>query len=478
MAMTTEKNILGTAPIPKLLIKFAGPSIISMVVNALYNIVDQIFIGQGIGYLGNGATNVIFPMTVLVCALAFMISDGSAAYFSLKLGEGDRENAEKCVGSAIGMMIAAGVLFTICFNIWLEPMCRLFGATDNILPYAMEYGRTIACGTVFVTVGIGLNACIRADGSPKVAMAAMLAGAITNTILDPIFIFVFQWGVRGAALATIIGQFLSLLVALWYVPRFKNIRIRLRGLKPDLRMCGTISAYGASSFITQIAGAVCALVANNLLVKYGLLSVYGEDIPISVFGIVMKVNQILIAFVVGIAIGAQPILGFNFGAGNLRRVKKTYGIAVLVATGVALVGFVFFQFFPQLIINIFGSEDALYNEFAQKSFRIFLMLCLLTGFQIVTGIFFQAIGKPVHATVISLSRQILIMVPAMLILPPIIGVEGILWAGPASDSIGFLIALILGLLELKHLSAHAREAEAAAPAPAAAELEQGGTEHE
>jgi putative MATE family efflux protein len=475
MTTTPEKNILGTAPIPRLLIKFAGPSIISMVVNALYNIVDQIFIGQGVGYLGNGATNVIFPMTVLVCALAFMISDGAAAYFSLKLGEGDKKSAEACVGSAIGMSIAAGILFTVCFNIWLEPLCRLFGATDNILPYAMDYGRIIVSGTLFVTVSIGLNACIRADGSPKIAMVSMLAGAIANTILDPIFIFVLQWGVKGAAVATVIGQLLSLLVGLWYIPRFKNVRVALRSLKPDFRTYRTISAYGASSFITQIAGAVCALLANNLLVEYGVLSIYGEDIPISVFGIVMKVNQILIAFIVGVALGSQPILGFNYGAGNLGRVKKTYGIAVVAATAVGLVGFVFFQFFPQLIINIFGSEDALYNEFAQKSFRIFLMMCPVTGFQIVTGIFFQAIGRPVFATIISMSRQILIMVPAMLLLPRFMGVEGILWAGPIAELVGFLFALILGLIEYKHLAAYQRELDAVHPA---ADLEQGGKEHE
>lgn len=462
METASETKLLGTAPIGKLVMKYAVPSVISLLVNALYNIVDQIFIGQGVGYLGNAATNVIFPLTVIVLAFSLLIGDGAAAYLSLKLGEGRKDQAQRGVGNALTLLIVFGAAFLLLGVFFLEPLAHLFGATENSLPYALDYGRIIVLGFPFVMIGTGLNSCIRAEGSPKVAMLSMIAGAVTNTILDPIFIFVCGWGVEGAALATILGQILTFAVSTLYLRNPKILRISRRDMKLSLNTSKTVMGYGVSSFITQIAVTVSILVANNMIVQYGAASVYGPDIPLAAFGIVMKVYQILLSFMVGFGIGAQPIVGFNYGARSFLRVKKAYLLAIGCATAVAAIGFVMFQFFPQAIINLFGSEDALYNEFAQKSFRIFLMLCILSGFQTVTGIFFQSIGKPVKAAVVTLSRQILVLVPATLILPVFLGLDGVLWAGPVADGISFLIALILALFEIKHLTnQHAQEQEAA-----------------
>ncbi|MEA4854186.1 MAG: MATE family efflux transporter [Christensenella sp.] len=452
MQATAMANPLGSAPIPGLIRKYAVPSVISLLVNSLYNIVDQIFIGQGVGYLGNAATNVIFPITVIVLAFALLIGDGAAAYLSLKLGEGRKQQAQHGVGSAITLLVLFGIIFLLIGLFFLEPLCSLFGATENSLPYALDYGRIIVLGLPFVMIGTGLNSCIRAEGSPKIAMISMIVGAVANTVLDPIFIFNFGWGIQGAAWATIIGQILTFIITIVYVPRFKTIHISRKDIKPTFRITRTICGYGVSSFITQVAITVSIFAANNMLVQYGTLSAYGPDIPLAAFGIVMKVNQILIAFVIGIGIGAQPIIGFNYGAKNMKRVKHTYLIAIVIATIISAVGFILFQFFPQAIINLFGSEEGLYNEFAQKCFHIFLMLCIINGFQMVTGIFFQAIGKPVKAALITLSRQILILVPAMLILPRFLGVEGVLWAGPAADCTAFVIALLLAILEIKKLT--------------------------
>lgn len=453
MEALSETKLLGSAPIPKLIMKYTVPSVISLLVNSLYNIVDQIFIGQGVGYLGNAATNIIFPITVIALAFALLVGDGAAAYLSLKLGQNQKRQAQKGVGNALTLMILFGIAFLVIGLFFLEPLVRVFGATENSMPYALDYGRIIVLGLPFVVVGTGLNSCIRAEGSPKIAMLSMIAGAVVNTVLDPIFIFVLHWGVEGAAWATILGQVLTFVISITYLPKMKTIKIKRADMKLAPKTSKTVMGYGISSFITQIAITLSVLVANNMLVQYGMASVYGPDIPLAAFGIVMKVNQILLSFMIGFGLGAQPIVGFNYGAGHGKRVKQAYLISITCATLVAIVRFILFQFFPQAIINLFGSEEGLYNEFAQKSFRIFLMLCLLNGFQMVTGIFFQALGKPVKAALITLSRQLLLLVPAMLVLPHFLGVEGVLWAGPVADAIAFVIALVLAVREMKHLRA-------------------------
>ena len=447
--METETNPLGYQPVGKLLRTFAVPSIISMVVSTLYNIVDQIFIGRGIGYLGNGATNVILPLTVIALALGLMIGDGTTAYFSLCLGQKDEKSAAHGVGNAITLTVAVSIVLTVVSLIFLEPLCILFGATDATMPYALEYGYIIVLGFPFYAFSMGFNSILRADGSPVYAMIATLSGAILNTILDPIFIFIFQMGVAGAAIATVMGQVVSCVITLLYLRKFKSIILTKDCLKIRGKLCRKLCSLGISSFVMQLAATIVITAMNNVLVKYGAVSKYGSEIPMTTLGITMKVNQIITGIVIGIAVGSQPIIGYNYGAGKTGRAKKAYVLAIVCSTIVMGIGTVVFQLFPHAIISIFGSESALYNEFAVKSLRIFLLLITLNGFQLCTGIFFQAIGKPVQATLISLSRQVLFLLPALLILPQFLGVEGALWAGPVGDACAFVLAVVFGLTELR-----------------------------
>lgn len=450
-AKNEASNAFATEPIGKLITKFAIPCVISLLVNSLYNIVDQIFIGWGVGYLGNGATNVVFPITIVALALSLMIGDGGAAYLSLKLGEGDTAKARRGVGNALAMVIVVSILLAAVFLGFINPILNLFGATDVLRPYALEYGFVIGLGLPFMMIPAALNSMIRADGSPKYAMFSMILGAVINTVFDPIFIFVFGMGVRGAAIATVMGQVASFVFSIIYVFRFKNFRLTLADLRPQAAVCRNVLSFGISSFITQIAITIVMALSNNLLASYGAQSVYGSEIPLTAMGIVMKVNQILISILVGISTGAQPIIGFNYGAKNFHRVRKAFDIALVASEIVAVVGFLIFQFAPMSVVSLFGSEEGLYNEFAVLSFRIFLLLCPLTGFQTVAAIYLQAIGKPGKSALLSLSRQIIFFVPAALILPRFLGVLGVLWTGPVADGLAFLLALGLILYERNQL---------------------------
>lgn len=450
-AVSEAKSPFSTEPIGKLIAKFAIPCVISLLVNSLYNIVDQIFIGWGVGYLGNGATNVVFPITIVALALSLMIGDGGAAYLSLKLGEGDVEKARKGVGNAVTMVVVVSILLTAVFLIFINPILNLFGATDVLRSYALEYGSIIGIGLPFMMIPGALNSMIRADGSPKYAMASMIVGAVINTIFDPVFIFVFHMGVRGAAIATVMGQVASFIVSVAYMPRFKTLRLSLPAFRLSGRTCGNILTFGISSFITQFAITIVMALTNNLLAAYGASSIYGSEIPLTATGIVMKVNQILISILVGIAVGAQPIIGFNYGAKNFMRVKKALDIALVVSEIIAVIAFLIFQFAPMSVVSLFGSEEGLYNEFAVKAFRIFLMLCPLTGFQTVIAVYLQAVGKPVKSALLSLSRQIIFFVPAALILPIFLGVTGVLWTGPVEDGLAFVFSVILLVYERKQL---------------------------
>lgn len=450
-AKNEASNAFATEPIGKLITKFAIPCVISLLVNSLYNIVDQIFIGWGVGYLGNGATNVVFPITIVALALSLMIGDGGAAYLSLKLGEGDTAKARRGVGNALAMVIVVSILLAAVFLGFINPILNLFGATDVLRPYALEYGFVIGLGLPFMMIPAALNSMIRADGSPKYAMFSMILGAVINTVFDPIFIFVFGMGVRGAAIATVMGQVASFVFSIIYAFRFKNFRLTLADLRPQAAVCRNVLSFGISSFITQIAITIVMALSNNLLASYGAQSVYGSEIPLTAMGIVMKVNQILISILVGISTGAQPIIGFNYGAKNFHRVRKAFDIALVASEIVAVVGFLIFQFAPMSVVSLFGSEEGLYNEFAVLSFRIFLLLCPLTGFQTVAAIYLQAIGKPGKSALLSLSRQIIFFVPAALILPRFLGVLGVLWTGPVADGLAFLLALGLILYERNQL---------------------------
>ena len=427
-------------------------------VNALYNIVDQIFIGWGVGYLGNGATNVVFPITIITLALAVLIGDGGAAYLSLKLGEGDMASVKKGVGNSAVMVTIAGVAMLVITLVFMDPILTLFGATDLLRPFALEYGYVIAIGLPFTMISTALNAIIRADSSPKYAMVSMLLGAVINTVFDPIFIFVFEMGVRGAAIATVMGQVASFVVSVLYLPRFKTFKLDASALWLDGRVCRGVLSLGVSSFITQIAITIVMALFNNLLKVYGAASIYGAEIPLTAMGIVMKVNQIMISILVGIAVGAQPVIGFNYGCKNFHRVKRAFQIAIIAAEVVAVIAFLIFQLAPMSVVSLFGSEEGLYNEFAVMCFRIFLLLCPLNGFQTVAAIYLQAVGKPVKSAIVTLARQIVFLVPVAVLLPRWIGVTGVLWAGPVADSLAFILAVIFVGYEIRQLkSLHAAE---------------------
>lgn len=449
--MEEKKSLYATEPIGKLIVRFAVPCVISLVVNALYNIVDQIFIGWGVGYLGNGATNIVFPITIIALALAVLIGDGGAAFCSLKLGEGDKESVKRGIGNAMVMVTIAGVLILAVFLAFMNPILTLFGATETLRGYALDYGYVIAVGLPFTMISTALNAIIRVDGSPKFAMFSMLLGAVINTVFDPIFIFVFHMGVRGAAIATVMGQVASFIVSVIYIPRFKTVRLEKSSFRLHAKICGNILSLGVSSFITQIAITIVMVLFNNLLKKYGAESAYGPDIPLSAMGIVMKVNQIMLSVLVGIAVGAQPVIGFNYGSKNFTRVRKSFLIAIAAAETVAILCFFIFQFAPMFVVSLFGSEEELYNEFAVKCFRIFLLFCPLNGFQTVAAIYLQAVGKPVKSAAVTLSRQIVFLVPVAILLPELIGITGVLWAGPVADGLAFILALALILYEMKKL---------------------------
>ncbi len=450
--MEEKENILGTEKIGKLIRKFSIPCIISLLVNSLYNIVDQIFIGWGVGYLGNGATNIVFPLTVISLAFALMLGDGGAAYLSLKLGEGKKKDAEKGVANSILLSIFIAIVICIISLTFLPQLLNLFGCTDALREYALNYGYIIAIGLPFVMIGTTLNSIIRADGSPKYAMTSMVSGAVLNIILDPIFIFVFKTGVQGAAIATIISQIVTFIINIIYIKKFKSITLNKDNFKPEFSISRKISMLGISSFITQMSFVLVIAFENNLLAKYGATSEFGSEIPITVLGIVMKISQILNSIILGIAVGAQPILGYNYGAKKFDRVKQTLKLVLCLSVSISTFAFILFQTIPDKLIAIFGSGDEKYMEFACLAFRTYLMLCICNGIQMPSGIFFQAIGKSVKSACISLSRQILFLIPSMVILGNLFGIKGVLYSGAVADGLAFIVSTILLILEVKGLT--------------------------
>ena len=454
-----QENILGKEKIGKLIRKFSVPCIISMLVNSLYNIVDQIFIGQGVGYLGNGATNVVFPLVMIALAFSLMFGDGSSAYLSLKLGEKKKKDAEIGVANGIVISTIVSIAFCVITLIFLPQFLKLFGCTENLKDYATTYGTIIAIGFPFAMIGTTLNSIIRADGSPKYSMINMIAGAILNTILDPIFIFTFNMGVAGAAIATVISQILTFVLNIIYIRKFKTITLSKDCFKLRANVCKKVATLGISSFITQMSFVCVMTVENNLLGKYGAESKYGAEIPITVIGIVMKINQILNSLIVGIAVGSQPILGYNYGAKKFDRVKETLKIVLGTSVLISTIAFILFQTIPDKLISIFGSGDSNYMDFACLAFRTYLLLCICNGVQIPSGIFFQAIGKSTKSAILSISRQIAILIPAMVILSYTYGIIGVLSAGPVADGIAFILAVTLLLREWKSLKSKEKTGE-------------------
>ena len=446
-----EFNPLGYKPVGKLLKSLAIPAIIANLVNALYNVVDQIFIGQGIGYLGNAATNIAFPIITMCLAIGLTLGIGGASNFNLELGKGYPEKSKHTAGTAASTLIIIGIILCISVRIFLEPLMISFGATDKILEYSMEYTGITSYGIPFLLFSIGVNPLVRADGNAKYSMIAIVIGAILNTILDPLFMFVYNWGIAGAAWATVISQIVSAILLLIYFPRFKSVKFSLNDFIPQLHYLKRIISLGFASFIYQFSNMIVLVTTNNLLKIYGKNSIYGSDIPIAVFGIVMKINVIFIAIVLGLVQGAQPIFGFNYGAKNYHRVRETMRLLLKVTFSIATILFIIFQVFPKQIISLFGEGDKLYFEFAIKYTRIFLAFISLNSIQISIATFFPSIGKAIKGATVSLTKQLIVLFPLLLILPRFFGVEGVIYATPLTDLVAFTVAIIFLINEFKHM---------------------------
>lgn len=454
---------LGKAPIGKLIKRFSIPCVISMVVAALYNIVDQIFIGwSSAGAYGNAATNIEYPFTVLALGIALLVGDGAAAKFSIALGMNNKEKANKYIGNGLAMLIAASVLLLTVGLTCREGILELFGGDPNetiCYQYATEYYTIICVGFPFYMIGQGLNGTIRADGSPKFAMCCTLIGAVTNLILDPIFIFAFNMGVKGAAIATVIGQILTFVMSAIYITRSKQFRLSKTAIKPSFKIIGDIVSVGMASLIVQLSIVVIIAVNNNLLGKYGYTTIastgeaYGAVIPLAVVGIVMKVFGIVVSIVIGISLGGQPIIGFNLGAGNMVRVKETIGYITKLVLAVGLVAFLVFEIAPDAVINLFGSHNTTeYMEYARYCIRIFLGGIILTCFIKSAAIMLQSMGNSMKSTLLALFRDVIVFVPSSIILANLShSIITMLWAALISDVIAASIGLVFLITTLKSI---------------------------
>lgn len=465
--VTDTRNPLGYQPVGRLLMAFAIPSIISCLVNSVYNIVDQIFIGQGVGYLGNAATTVAFPIATILMAFATMIGSGGSAYAAIKLGQGEEKEARRTLSGVLTLSLVIGVLCAALGLLFLEPLLRMFGATDAVMPYAKDYASIMLIGAPFSVIGVGLSNMARTDGAPRLSMYGILVGAVLNSVLDPLYIFVLHWGVKGAAVATITSQILSAAIMLTYFARKgkrpSHMRFERAYLKkPAGRVLGKILVLGVSSGITSGVACIMQVVMNNSLVFYGNQSPVGGEVALSAMGIVMKFTMILGSVAIGIGVGAQPILGFNLGAEHYHRIRKTYLTAAVSATISITVCWALCQLFPYAIVNIFGGDNPQFTEFAVKCLRIYLFGIFCAGFQIVSTNYFQATGQPLKASILSMLRQLLLLIPLLLILPLFFGLDGILFAGPTADILSAVIVALFIVPEMKKLQARVHAEDAAA----------------
>ena len=452
-AQVKTENPLGYEKITTLLRRFALPSIVAMLVSSLYNIVDQMFIGNYVGVLGNAATTVAFPLTTICIAISVLAGVGGASRFSIELGKGNKEEAGKCIGNALGFALILSVSYSVLAFIFSEQLLTLFGGGGETLRLAIEYSNFIIPSMPFLILSNVMSNFIRADGSPKFSMTCMVIGAVINIGLDALFVcdWGFDWGMSGAAGATAISQLISCSIALSYLRRFSAVKITKRtfSLQP-LKMLN-IASLGMSNCVNQLAICLVQIVMNSQLKTYAMMELAEADwdTPLAAFGVVMKVNSIIISVFVGMAQGMQPIAGFNYGARKFDRVKKVCFVSSGICGGIALIGILCFQLFPHYIIAIFGSGDDFYNEFAEKTMRIFLLMVPATGVQMTIANFFSAIGKPTRGVILSLTRQVLLIVPLMYIIPLFMGLDGVLFAAPITDFLAFLLALVFALFEFK-----------------------------
>ncbi len=446
-----EHNPLGYAPIGKLLMQFALPSVVAMVINAIYNIVDQIFIGQGVGYLGNAATTIAFPIVTIILAVSTLLGAGGSAFAAIKLGEHNEGQAEDTLGCASVTGLLAGILIAVLGLVFLNPLIKLFGASENTIEYARQYTSIILIAAPFNVLGVILSNFARTDGNPLLSMYSMLIGALLNVALDPLFIFIFRLGVAGAAYATAISQMVSAAVLIYYFFFKSTMRLHRRNLRISGSIFKSIAVLGISSCALQLASTALNIILNNVLVYYGDRDPVGGDIALSAMGIVLKISMIVISVCIGIGIGSQPILGFNRGAKQIDRVRKTYICALVIATSVTIIGWALCETIPDTILLLFGKENPVFTEFAVRSMRIYLGGIFAAGMQIATTSYYQATGQPLKANIMSLLRQILLLIPLLLILPKFMGLNGVLYAGLFADLATGCIVAFFVVSELRKL---------------------------
>lgn len=459
-----KKLNLGEDNINKLIVSFSIPCVISMLINSIYNIVDQIFIGKGVGTLGNAATNVIFPLIIIFNATAGLIGNGAAANLSLRLGEGKKKEASKNIGQSITLMVIISFVLMMISYLFLPKLVYLFGCTENVYKYALDYGKIIILGSPFMIIYSSLSSIIRADGSPKYSMIMLVIGALINIVLDPIFIFVFNMGVKGGAFATIIGQFVSFLIAIIYLKKLKSVKL----VKEDFYMTKNvfkILSLGLSSFITQSIILVLFVFMNNVMTKYGQLTKFGSDIPLSVYGVISKINSSFISTVLGVSIGAQPIIGFNFGAGKKERVRETIKKILIINFIVGIFFNILFIIFPKEIASLFIDKNdinyQLFIDFAVLMCHSFLLFISLNAFEITTSISIQSLGNVKKSTIVTFVRQIILFIPITLFLAEVLdkGIYGILYAGAIADILCFIFTIFIFTSEYSKLGKSLKKEE-------------------
>lgn len=447
--MNKHQQELNTVPPSKLILKYAIPAILSGLISAIYNIVDQIFIGQSVGILGNAATNVAFPLTTICLSMTLLFGIGGAANFSLALGRKQPDKAKLYVGASILSIMVISLIISAVTLVFLDVLLPFFGATADNFQYARDYVSISALGFPCFMFSTGMSHLIRADGSPKYAMICIGSGAILNCFLDPLFIFGFNMGIQGAALATITGQTVSAILAIRYLRRFQTFPITREVLKPNFPAILQTASLGIAPATNQISMAIVQIALNNTLTYYGGQSIYGADIPLACVGVISKVSTIYIAIAIGFGQGAQPIVGYHYGAKNYEKVMSTYKWCIAYVSVFSVMAFVAFQCFPLQIISIFGEGTPEYYEFAVRCFRIYLFFVFINGVQPITGNFFSAIGKPHKGMFVALTKQILFLLPLILILPKFMGIDGVFYAGPVADVAAFLLAMIFISREFK-----------------------------
>lgn len=448
------ENPLGTANIGKLLFRFAIPAIVSNLVNAAYNLIDQVLIGNAVGMIGIAATNIAFPLTTISGATAYLLGTGGASNFNLLLGEGKKEAANKYAVNTLSLLAIVGSAIAALTLIFSNTLVFAFGATETVKPMALTYMNIIAIGIPFGIFTTGACALIRADGSPRYAMICTLVGALLNLFVDPVIAFVLKWGIKGLAWSTTIGQMLTAGIAIYYfLKKAKTISLRNVNLLPKARFAKRICSLGIAPCINQLGMTVLQITLNNTLRHYGAMSAYGSDIPLGSVGAISKLSVLFMAFTIGIGQGCQPIQGFNYGAKKYERVKKSLWLALLAASVLSVAVFFVFQLFPRQLMRIFGEDDPLYLEFAVHYLRTFMFMIFLSGIQPVAATFFTSIGKAKRGAWISLTRQIIFILPLLVVLPLMFGLEGALYAGPAADFAAACVSALFIANEMKKMSA-------------------------